>query len=52
MKQETPDHAEGICRPDQKLVCKEKKTSVFSAWWNTYLKRLNKVTGGKPQCCK
>ncbi len=29
-----------------------KKNSFFlKRWWNNYLKRLNKVTNGKPQCC-
>ena len=25
--------------------------SFLRRWWNNYLKRLNKVTNGKPQCC-
>jgi len=29
-----------------------KQSSFFLArWWNNYLKRLNKVTNGKAQCC-
>ena len=29
-----------------------KKSSFFlKRWWNNYLKRLNKVTNGKPKCC-
>jgi hypothetical protein len=29
-----------------------KKDFFLKSWWNRYLKRLNKVTDGKPQCCK
>ena len=30
----------------------QKKNIFFlRRWWNNYLKRLNKVTNGKPQCC-
>ncbi|MBC8440908.1 MAG: YHS domain-containing protein [Deltaproteobacteria bacterium] len=30
----------------------QKESSFFlRRWWNNYLKRLNKVTNGKPQCC-
>ena len=30
----------------------QKESSFFlKRWWNNYLKRLNKVTNGKPQCC-
>lgn len=30
-----------------------KRTSFFlKRWWNSYLARLNKITDGKPQCCK
>ncbi|WP_299976755.1 YHS domain-containing protein [Desulfobacula sp.] len=30
----------------------KKKNSFFlTRWWNNYLKRLNKVTNGKPKCC-
>ncbi len=29
-----------------------KKASFFQRVWQRYLKRLNKVTKGKPQCCK
>ncbi len=28
------------------------KVSFFKRVWQRYLKRLNKVTKGKPQCCK
>lgn len=29
-----------------------KKSSFFlKRWWDNYLKRLNKITSGKPQCC-
>jgi YHS domain-containing protein len=29
-----------------------KQSSFFpKRWWGNYLKRLNKVTKGKPQCC-
>ncbi|MCF6248359.1 MAG: YHS domain-containing protein [Desulfobacula sp.] len=28
------------------------RSSFFlKRWWDRYLKRLNKVTDGKPQCC-
>ena len=28
------------------------KEFFLKAWWKKYLNRLNKVTDGKPQCCK
>ncbi|MBU2454798.1 MAG: YHS domain-containing protein [Proteobacteria bacterium] len=29
-----------------------KKSAFFlKRWWDKYLKRLNKTTNGKPQCC-
>jgi hypothetical protein len=35
------------------VVIEKKKTFFLKQWWNTYIKRLNKATGGnKPQCCK
>jgi hypothetical protein len=30
----------------------KKKAFFLKRWWNSYLGRLNKVTNGKPQCCK
>ncbi len=30
----------------------DEKSGFFKRAWNRYLKRLNKVTDGKPQCCK
>ena len=30
----------------------KKKVFFVKQWWNNYLGRLNKVTKGKPQCCK
>ena len=29
-----------------------KKTGKPKGFWKRYLERLNKVTGGKPQCCQ
>ncbi len=33
-------------------VYTKKKVFFLKHWWNEYLGRLNKVTKGKPQCCK
>jgi hypothetical protein len=33
-------------------VAKKKKGSFIKKWWDKYVKRLNKITNGKPQCCK
>jgi len=33
-------------------VYTKKKDFFLKQWWETYLGRLNKVTQGKPQCCK
>jgi len=30
----------------------KKKSFFLKRWWENYLGRLNKVTDGKPQCCK
>ncbi|NOX33725.1 MAG: hypothetical protein GXP56_08295 [Deltaproteobacteria bacterium] len=30
----------------------QKKSFFLKQWWNNYLERLNRVTQGKPQCCK
>jgi hypothetical protein len=30
----------------------KKKNFFLKRWWDSYLGRLNKVTKGKPQCCK
>ena len=29
----------------------EESSFFLRRWWNNYLRRLNKVTNGKPQCC-
>ncbi len=34
------------------IVVEKKKSFFLKNWWNKYIKRLNKVTNGKPQCCK
>jgi len=34
------------------VVMDNKKPFFFKNWWNKYIKRLNKITNGKPQCCK
>jgi len=31
---------------------KKKKASYIKTIWDKYIKRLNKITNGKPQCCK
>ena len=32
---------------------KKKKNNTFiKKLWDNYIKRLNKITNGKPQCCK
>ena len=41
---------ENIKRKNQ--VVKKKKGSFTKKWWDKYVKRLNKITNGKPQCCK
>ncbi len=44
------DGKENIERKNQ--VVKKKKGSFTKKWWDKYVKRLNKITNGKPQCCK
>jgi hypothetical protein len=29
-----------------------KKDLFIKKWWDKYVKRLNRITNGKPQCCK
>jgi hypothetical protein len=36
----------------KKQVEKKKTGSFIIKWWDKYIKRLNKITNGKPQCCK
>lgn len=31
---------------------KKKETSYIKTIWDKYVQRLNKITNGKPQCCK
>lgn len=33
-------------------IPEQKKKSAVKSLWNNYIKRLNKITNGKPQCCK
>jgi hypothetical protein len=30
----------------------KKKNTFVKTLWDKYIKRLNKITNGKPQCCK
>ncbi len=36
----------------QETGSNSEKPGFFKRTWNRYLERLNKVTDGKPQCCK
>lgn len=37
---------------NQDGVYKKKKSFFLKRLWDSYIKRLNKITNGKPQCCK
>jgi len=36
----------------QDRIDSKKKPSFLKRMWDNYLRRLNKTTNGKPQCCK
>lgn len=38
--------------PKEEIFDKKKKSFFLKQLWNNYIKRLNKLTNGKQQCCK